>query len=78
MNKNGKYYAGIDSGSTSTELVIFDENKNIIKAVMVRTGANAQAGAQKALDEAQISLDEIKTITATGYGRKILILQTMM
>ena len=70
MNKNGKYYAGIDSGSTSTELVIFDENKNIVKAVMVRTGANAKAGAQKALDEAQISLDEIKTITATGYGRK--------
>lgn len=70
MNENGKYYAGIDSGSTSTELVIFDENKNIIKAVMVRTGANAQAGAQKALDEAQISLDEIKTVTATGYGRK--------
>lgn len=60
MNKNGKYYAGIDSGSTSTELVIFDENKNIVKAVMVRTGANAKAGAQKALDEAQISLDEIK------------------
>ena len=70
MNENGKYYAGIDSGSTSTELVIFDENKNIVKAVMVRTGANAQAGAQKALDEAKISLDKIKTITATGYGRK--------
>lgn len=70
MNENGKYYAGIDSGSTSTELVIFDENKNIVKAVMVRTGANAQAGAQKALDEAQIGLDEIKAITATGYGRK--------
>lgn len=70
MNENGKYYAGIDSGSTSTELVIFDENKNIVKAVMVRTGANAQAGAQKALDEAQIGLDEIKTVTATGYGRK--------
>lgn len=70
MNENGKYYAGIDSGSTSTELVIFDENKNIVKAVMVRTGANAQAGAQKTLDEAQIGLDEIKAITATGYGRK--------
>lgn len=70
MNENGKYYAGIDSGSTSTELVIFDKNKNIVKAVMVRTGANAQAGAQKALDEAQISLDEIKAVTATGYGRK--------
>ena len=72
MNKNGKYYAGIDSGSTSTELVIFDENKNIVKAVMVRTGANAKAGAQKALDEAQISLDEIKTITAK-YSEDISI-----
>ena len=53
-----------------TYLGIIPMDNNIVKAVMVRTGANAKAGAQKALDEAQISLDEIKTITATGYGRK--------
>lgn len=46
-NMSGKYFAGIDSGSTSTELVVIDENKNVVKNVMVRTGANAAQGAKK-------------------------------
>lgn len=70
FNESGRYYAGIDSGSTSTELVLLDEKKNIIKQVMVRTGANASAGTQKAIDTAGVKLQDIKFITATGYGRK--------
>lgn len=70
INKDGKYYAGIDSGSTSTELVIIDDNKNIVKSVMVRTGANAGAGAKKALEKSGINPDDIRLIVATGYGRK--------
>lgn len=70
MNKNGKYYAGIDSGSTSTELVILDDNKNIVKSVMVRTGANAGIGAKNALKESGINSSDIKLIVATGYGRR--------
>ena len=70
INKNGRYYAGIDSGSTSTELVILDEDKKIVKSVMLRTGANAGAAAARALEKSGISADEIRAIVATGYGRK--------
>ena len=70
MNMNGKYFVGIDSGSTSTELVAIDRELNIVKSVMVRTGANAGIGAQNALEKAGIRKDDIIYIIATGYGRK--------
>lgn len=69
-NMSGKYFAGIDSGSTSTELVVIDENKNVVKNVMVRTGANAAQGAKNALEKSGVALDDISYIVATGYGRK--------
>lgn len=69
-NMSGKYFAGIDSGSTSTELVVIDRNLNVIKSVMVRTGANAAQGAKNAVEKSGISLDDISYIVATGYGRK--------
>lgn len=69
-NMNGKYFAGIDSGSTSTELVVIDENKNVVKNVMVRTGANAAQGAKNALEKSGVPLSDISYIVATGYGRK--------
>lgn len=67
---NGKYYIGIDSGSTSTELVAIDQDKNIIKNIIVRTGANALEGAKKALEKSGIDKNDISYIVATGYGRK--------
>lgn len=67
---DGKYFAGIDSGSTSTELVIIDKDLNIIKQIMVKTGANAAVGAQNALEKSGIDAKDIAHITATGYGRK--------
>ncbi len=70
INMNGKYFVGIDSGSTSTELVAIDKNLNIVKNVMVRTGANAGAGAKNALEKAGIDKKDIAFIVATGYGRK--------
>lgn len=69
-NMNGKYYIGIDSGSTSTELVAIDKDKKIIKNIMVRTGANASAGAKKALEKSGIDKKDIAYLVATGYGRK--------
>lgn len=68
--KNGRYFAGIDSGSTSTELVVIDKDLNIVKQVTVRTGANAASGARKALEQSGVSLDDIACLIATGYGRK--------
>lgn len=70
INMNGKYFVGIDSGSTSTELVAVDKDLNIVKSVMVRTGANAGVGARNALEKAGIDIEDITHIVATGYGRK--------
>lgn len=73
-NMNGKgLYAGIDSGSTSTDVVIIDRDKNIIAQSILPTGAGAAAGADRALDEALaqagLSRSDINTTVTTGYGR---------
>ena len=70
INMNGKYFVGIDSGSTSTEVVVIDRNLEIVKTVMVRTGANAGTGAKNALKQTGIDKKDIVNIVATGYGRK--------
>ena len=75
MNTEGKkYVAGIDSGSTSTDAVIMDMNKNIIGTSIVATGAGATNGAKKALTEALanagVSEDELAISITTGYGRE--------
>ncbi len=69
-NMNGKYFIGIDSGSTSTELTAIDKNGEIVKNIMVRTGANAQNSAKNALEKSGIDKNDISYIVATGYGRK--------
>lgn len=73
-NMNGKgLYAGIDSGSTSTDVVIIDRDKNIIAQSILPTGADAAAGADRALDEALaqagLSRSDINATVTTGYGR---------
>lgn len=73
-NMNGKgLYAGIDSGSTSTDVVIIDRDKNIIAQSILPTGAGAAAGADRALDEALaqagLSRSNINATVTTGYGR---------
>ena len=73
-NMNGKgLYAGIDSGSTSTDVVIIDRDKNIIAQSILPTGAGAAAGADRALDEALaqagLSRSDINATITTGYGR---------
>lgn len=73
-NMNGKgLYAGIDSGSTSTDVVIIDRDKNIIAQSILPTGAGAAAGADRALGEALaqagLSRSDINATVTTGYGR---------
>ena len=46
------YFAGIDSGSTSTDVVILDRDKKIVSSVIMPTGAGAANGAERALEEA--------------------------
>ena len=72
MNEKG-LYAGIDSGSTSTDVVIIDRDKNIIAQSILPTGAGAAVGADRALDEALaqagLSRSDINATVTTGYGR---------
>jgi len=70
---NKGYFAGVDSGSTSTNVVIIDENKNIISYSIVPTGPKALESATQAfeiaLNKAGLQKKDIKSIVATGYGR---------
>ena len=45
-----KYFAGIDSGSTTTNMVVLNENEAMLAFAIVRTGPRAHVGAQAALD----------------------------
>lgn len=72
MDQNA-IFAGIDSGSTSTNAVLLDAGKQIIAYSVVPTGARAEESAQKALDEALQKANKKKEAltrtVATGYGR---------
>jgi len=67
------YYAGIDIGSTSTNAVIIDDQKNLISFATVPTGVkvaeNAQKALTEALDKAGLEIEDLKKIVTTGYGR---------
>ena len=68
-----RYFAGIDSGSTSTDAVIIDQDANIVARVVRATGAraveSANAALQDALAQAGLTADDITETIATGYGR---------
>lgn len=67
------YAAGIDSGSTSTDVVIMDNEKNIVASVIIPTGGGASLSAeealQEALEKAGLKKQDICSIVKTGYGR---------
>ncbi len=72
--KMGKgYFAGIDSGSTSTDVVILDREGTVVTGIILPTGAGAAAGAERALEEAlaqaKLQRADIDAIVTTGYGR---------
>lgn len=72
--KSGIYYvAGIDSGSTSTDVVILDQDNKIKSTMIIPTGGGAMLSAEKSLElaveKAGIQKDEIVRIVTTGYGR---------
>ena len=66
------YVLGIDVGSLSTEIVIMDKEKNY-DYVIVPTGANSRAAAERALQlllaRKDCKREEISFTVATGYGR---------
>ncbi len=72
--KMGKgYFAGIDSGSTSTDVVILDKDRKVVTGIILPTGAGAAIGAERALEEALkksgLNREDIDALVTTGYGR---------
>ena len=72
--KMGKgYFAGIDSGSTSTDVVILNKDHEIETSIILPTGAGAAIGAERALsealDKAGLQREDIDALVTTGYGR---------
>lgn len=67
------YFAGIDSGSTSTDVVILDREDRMITGIILPTGAGAAIGAERALEQAleaaHLTREDIDAIVTTGYGR---------
>lgn len=76
LNKTIKYVAGIDSGSTSTNVVILNGSGEICASAIARTGPKAEIGAKKAIDIAlnslNITINDIDYIVSTGYGRNTI------
>ncbi|OAA29922.1 hypothetical protein AT15_01200 [Kosmotoga arenicorallina S304] len=72
----GRYFIGVDSGSTTTNLVITNDKGEILLWKIAPTGINGSATASKLLKEAQremnFSDDDIAYCVATGYGRSIV------
>ncbi len=75
--KSGDYYvAGIDSGSTSTDVVILDGDGRIKSTMIIPTGGGAMMSAEKSLDmaleKAGIRKKDVVRIVTTGYGREYI------
>ena len=76
-NTMGKgYFVGIDSGSTSTDVVILNREKEIVTGIILPTGAGAAVGAERALEEALqkagLLREDIDAMVTTGYGRSAI------
>ena len=69
-----EFFAGIDAGSTSTEMVLMDGSARIVAVAKAATAGNILTASAKVLDEVLISAgidrQRICRIAATGYGRK--------
>ena len=68
-----RYFAGVDVGSLSTEVVIIGGDKSIVSYSIESTGYSPVAASEQAmrtaLDKAGIARNKIEAIVATGYGR---------
>jgi len=61
--------AGIDVGSLTTKIVIMDNSK-VLSYTIVASGEEGDIEAKKGIESLGFSISDIKTIVATGAGRK--------
>lgn len=79
MNKDNILVLGVDSGSTSTNAVLMNADREIVSFRIVRTGAKTSVSAEKILEEIlrdaseklgrQLKREDIRRVVSTGYGR---------
>jgi (R)-2-hydroxyacyl-CoA dehydratese activating ATPase len=73
-------FAGIDCGSWNTKAALVDATGQLLATAIVRTGADVQAAAEKALSEllarAGVPRSGVAAIWGTGFGRHALRLAT--
>ena len=74
------FFGGIDSGSTTTKMVIIDRNSKILASSIVSTGAKTQVSARKVLQETcrQLGVEpcDLASVFSTGYGRNNIAFAT--
>jgi predicted CoA-substrate-specific enzyme activase len=67
------FYAGVDSGTSTTKAVVINAEKRILGSSVRRSGADLAGAAsvafQEAVKQAGLSPEAIRHVTATGYGR---------
>lgn len=67
------FFAGVDVGSLSTDIVIMDYNASIVAQLILPSGMNGREAAnkayQRALVIARISRNDVSAVMSTGYGR---------
>lgn len=67
------YYAGIDVGTSYVKAAILNSNKEMTSSFIKRTGASIENSIELTFEEAisniSISRENIRYITATGYGK---------
>jgi len=67
------YFAGVDIGSTMTKTVLMGTNGKVLSAIKGPTGPEHRQLANEvmkmALEQADLQLDDISYVVATGYGR---------
>jgi predicted CoA-substrate-specific enzyme activase len=72
--KLGIIVSGIDVGSSTTKVVLLDENQNILARNIIPSGGRFVSACeqcfQMALNDAGVRRDSVKLVISTGYGRK--------
>lgn len=79
MNKDDILVLGVDSGSTSTNAVLMNADREIVAFRIVRTGAKTSVSAERVLEEIlrdasdklgrELGREDIRRVVSTGYGR---------
>ncbi len=69
-------YAGVDCGSWNTKAALVDATGRLVATAVVRTGADVQAAAERAVAEllarAEVDRSAVAALWATGFGRHAL------